>query len=143
MRRTNSYTTTKLNPVFKNAFIEVYPDHENNWVYANWTGTPNLEDVKAGLEAVLTAMIESGLYKILNDNRFMTGSWTDALEWIMSDWSPRAIRQGYHAVAFIYSPDVFARFSVDALLMQTDSAGPVKSKPFNNVEPAAAWLAMQ
>jgi len=140
---TDTYNQAKLKPVVKNDIIEVSPDKANDLVYANWKGQPNTDEVKMGLEAVLQVMTDFGIGKILNDNRHMAGSWTNSLEWIMTDWSPRAIRKGYRAVAFIYSPDVFARFSVDALLMQTDSSGPVKSKPFNKVEPAMAWLALQ
>lgn len=132
----------KLIVINKQKYLETYVDLENEWVYANWIGTPTTQQVKDGLDIILKAMQENKIGKILNDNRELKGTWTGALEWIVNDWTPRAIKAGYSAVAFIYSKDVFGKFSVDSLLKQTDENGPVKQKPFRDMEEAKIWLKM-
>jgi len=127
--------------VFKKLkFLEIFIDEENQCIYANWKGIPSVEEVKTGVEMVLEAMVNYQLFTVLNDNRELQGTWTGAMEWIVNDWMPRAIEAGYKGIAYIYSKDVFARFSVDSLLKQTVEKGPVKQKPFKDIEEAKNWL---
>lgn len=132
---------TALEPYKSMHYLDVYTDLEQSWVYLNWKGTPTVDEVKQGVEMALEAMKDKELGKILNDNRELKGTWTGAMDWIVNDWWPRAMDAGFRAIAYIYSPDVFGKFSVDALLKQTDENGPVKQKPFKTIEEAKTWLA--
>lgn len=129
-----------LLPFSTGKFLDVYIDPKNQWIYADWKGVPSVVNVKEGLETILQAIEAHNFGRLLNDNRKLRGTWTGALEWIVNDWTPRAINAGYSAVAFIYSPDVFGKFSVDALLKQTDEKGVVKQKPFGSMSEAKDWL---
>ena len=121
-------------------YLELYIDKSNQWVYADWIGTPTVEEVKEGLENILLLFSKYDLGKILHDHRKLKGTWTGAMNWIISDWTPRAVAAGYSAVAFIYSKDVFGKFSVDQLLKLTDEESIVKQKPFREIKEAKAWL---
>ena len=134
---------TKTEPLIlfqRKNFVEIFHDKSNNWIYANWKGTPTTEQVKEGVENVLDAIKEFKAGKVLNDNRELMGTWTAAMPWIVNDWWPRAMAEGFEAIAFIYSQDVFGKFSVDSLIKQTDERGPVKQKPFQTYNEAAKWL---
>jgi len=126
------------------AFIELALHPENKWLYANWIGTPTIEQVKEGLEDILTAFKEHHIHYLLNDNRQLTGTWSGAMEWIVEDWAPRAAQSGWKAVAFIYSPDVFAQFSVDSLMVAGDAeTSAVAQKSFRGIQEAIDWLDYQ
>jgi len=135
-----NYTNTTPAKSIKN--LDIYVDQENQWLYTNWTGTPSVETVKEGLEAILTFLKMPGINKILNDNRQLKGTWTGAIDWITNDWSPRALATGYRATAMIYSPDVFGKFSVDTFLKQNESS-PIQQMPFHSFKEAAEWLKEQ
>lgn len=118
-------------------FIEVSYDVYTNSVYANWIGYLNAEQVKEGCEDILKILKEKKVKKILNDNRLVNGTWTQAIDWISTDWFPRALDAGLNAIAYIYSSDVFGKFSVNKLLEKNSL---YTSNTFKDFDKAYEWL---
>ncbi|MEM9857438.1 MAG: hypothetical protein AAF843_08785 [Bacteroidota bacterium] len=119
--------------------LKLYLDEENNWLYADWYGKVNDKWVIEGLELIYEAISEEGVGVLLNDNTNLNGTWTGVIEYVINDWYPKALNAGYRKVAFVYSQDIFTRFSVDVLRKQ-DTDSPVDQKTFYSIEEAKVWL---
>ena len=123
--------------LFKDKFIEISYDEENHWMYCNWQDYQTMDSIKNGGEQIIRYLQEKGCDKVLNDNRLVKGTWTFASEWITNNWFPRIVAAGLKHFAWIYSPDVFSKFSVDRA---------TKNNPddiintFKSIEEGKDWL---
>ena len=86
---------------------------------------------------MLAFLKEKNCTKVLNDNRLVKGTWSFASDWVAQDWFPRMVEAGLQQFAWIYSPDVFSKFSTDKSTKNADG-GIIMT--FNDVEEGKAWL---
>ncbi|MEM1136010.1 MAG: hypothetical protein AAGI07_09230 [Bacteroidota bacterium] len=126
-----------MKSLFKNRHIEVSYDSKNHWIYCNWQNYQTLESIKEGGEQIILHLKKNKCNKILNDNRLVKGTWTFATEWITTNWFPRVIGAGLTHFAWIYSPDVFSKFSTDQVA-KSNSNDIIRK--FNNIEEGESWL---
>ena len=119
--------------------VKIYSDEENGWLYLDWFGVVKNEWVIEGLELLYDAISETKTGTILNDNTNLKGTWTGVISYIVHDWYPKALKAGYRRAAFVYSADVFTRFSVDSLRKQ-DSDAPIDQISVNSIDEGKAWL---
>lgn len=110
---------------------------ENEWIYSNWFGYLDVEEVKAGANAGLALLIQAHTSKFLNDNRQLEGSWDDANEWIAQDWMPRALQAGLKKFAHVVSPDIYAALSAEEM---ESNVLDFEMKIFEDFEAAKVWL---
>ncbi|WP_266205724.1 hypothetical protein [Pontibacter kalidii] len=132
MRRTRTellYRSTSL-------AIEFNPVEE--WIYANWRGYQNYESVVLGCEKLLELMKEKACFRILNDNTHVEGQWSTAAGWVAADWFPRMRASGLQVFAWVYSPSVFSRLSVDKSIKLAEF--PDYIKVFEDIALAKDWL---
>ncbi len=120
----------------KYSFLSIEYDQQH-YIYANWLGYVDVRQVKMGCEQILEEMQRRGCTDLLNDNRRLRGTWTQAVPWLAHDFIPRVIRSGLKKVAFIYSRDQSARYSVDRLLELNDQ---YVAQTFEYFELAEKWL---
>lgn len=126
-----------METIFQNEFIEIQYDDANHWVYSNWQNYQTMESVQDGCEKILELLNEKKCTKILNDNRLVKGTWAFAAEWVGNVWFPRAIEAGLKQFAWIYSPDIFSKFSTDQSTKNTE--GEV-IQTFNDIKAGEEWL---
>jgi hypothetical protein len=119
--------------------ITISYDHLNEWLYADWRGNQTLRTVQQGGADLLRLLGQQRCSKVLNDNRHVTGMWSEAAEWAGKDWFPAMLATGLRYFAWVYSPDVYSRLSTDLTLQFTPGNAVVAT--FNDVELARAWLA--
>ena len=119
--------------------IAISYDHLNEWLYADWRGNQTLSTVQQGGGDLLRLLGQQHCSKVLNDNRHVTGMWSEAAEWAGKDWFPTMLAAGLRYFAWVYSPDVYSRLSTDLTLQFTPGNAVVAT--FNDVELAGAWLA--
>lgn len=109
---------------------------------ANWKGNLSQESIRDGCEKILYHLQQQHCHKVLNDNSQVTSMWTDASEWIARDWFPRLGAAGCSLFAWVYSPDVYSKLSVDKTL--EFGIHDVIVFTFRDKNTAKAWLqAMQ
>ncbi|RNI31419.1 hypothetical protein [Rufibacter latericius] len=82
-------------------------------LYADWIGEQTEATVREGCERILRFLAAQNCIKLLNDNTFVTGMWSDAAEWVALDWIPRMYQAGCRFLAHVYSPDIYAKLSAD------------------------------
>ena len=118
-------------------YYELTYDKTNNWLYANWIGFTTAAELKVAADRYLEVLKETGCLYLLNDNRQLTGPWTEANEWIANDWMPRALAAGLRCFAHVVSPNIFGAMSAKDL--ETRMEG-FSMRLFQDIEDARAWL---
>ena len=125
-----------------NGFGKVYQtidyDRSNKWIYNNWIGYQTYAGIVVGANSCLHLMQDNSCTLLLNDNREVVGPWDHAVEWIVTDWAPRAIAQGLTHFANVVSPESMAALSADAMHLGLD--GQLQMRSFGEIEQAQAWL---
>jgi len=108
-----------------------------HYIYANWKGYVDIHQVKQGGEQVLAALKHYQCTGLINDNRELFGSWTQAIKWLGDDYMPRLLDAGLQKIAFIYAKDPSARYSVDRFLEINDQ---YTGQTFEDFRTAEDWL---
>jgi hypothetical protein len=123
--------------VFEEKFLTLEFDNNNNWIYANWKGYQTVEGIKAGCNKMLEIVKTKGCEKILNDNTKVLGTFTATSEWAADYWFPQLINAGLKSFAWVYSPDVFGKFSIQKTI-ELSKDSPIQT--FGNINEAKNWL---
>lgn len=129
---------TELINGFGKVYLTTGYDAANQWVYNNWIGYQTYIGIIAGADACLHPLKEHACPYLLNDNRLVIGPWDHAVEWIVTDWAPRAIAQGLTHFAQVVSPESLAALSAEA--MHLGIGGRLQMRMFGDIDEARAWL---
>ncbi len=125
-----------------NGFGKIYQtieyDRSNEWIYSNWIGYQTYAGIVVGANACLHLMRDNNCTLLLNDNREVVGPWDHAVEWIVTNWAPRAIAQGLTHFANVVSPESMAALSAEAMHLGID--GQLQMRSFGEMEQAQVWL---
>jgi hypothetical protein len=119
-------------------YLTIYHDAQSNFIFNNWNGYVTSDNVKNGAFAVLEALKKYNASSILNNNRELLGRWDHTVEWIETDWTPRAIEAGLCNFAHIVDSDTFAAASAADMLKRVN--GRYTMRIFNTVEDGKLWL---
>ena len=114
-------------------------NREGNYVYSNWRGFIDVEQVKSGCNLGIEAIRAYSCPYLLNDNSHLYGPFQDANDWIIEDWAPRAVDAGLKFFAHIISPNLFVEASARDLESKFKTAS-IKMKVFENKAAAIDWL---
>jgi hypothetical protein len=123
---------------FGKVYLSIEYDAANGWVYNNWIGYQTYIGIIAGADACLHPLRENACAYLLNDNREVIGPWDHAVEWIVSDWAPRAIAQGLTHFANVVSPESMAAQSAEAMRLGIE--GQLQMRMFDDIMEAQVWL---
>lgn len=119
-------------------YLTIYHDSQSNFIFNNWTGYVTSENVKNGAFAVLDALKKYNSCNILNNNKELLGRWDHTVEWIETEWTPRAIEIGLRNFAHVVDSETFAAASAADMLKRVN--GRYTMMIFNTVEEAKQWL---
>lgn len=118
--------------------LRVFYNKLQNRIDARWTGFHNGESVQHGAMVMMAMLKANGCTKILNDNREVLGTWSDALEWVGKTWFPIVEKAGLRHFAWINSADILSQFSVQK---RADMAiGDVVLQFFSEIQSAEDWI---
>lgn len=121
--------------LFDKSHLHITYGTEKGILQCVWIGDQTEEGIKAAGETIIEIIKEKGITKILNDNRLVKGSWKNVAVWVNEDWFPAITAAGVTQFAWIYSTDVFAKYSA------RKAAGTIAIvKFFKKVEDAVQWL---
>ena len=110
---------------------------DQGWLYVDWVGIQSIDNVKDGCDQILRLLQNRPADSVLNDNTHAEGVWTQAAEWVGSEWVPRMRRAGLQRFAWVRSPDRLNQISAEAALK---FAGPGAAHMFWTIGEAEAWL---
>jgi len=123
---------------YKGNFIEMRYLPERQWMDVNWIGYQNYDSVKKGCLIMLDLLKKNNCSKVLNDNTYVMGNWSEAVDWGGEFWFPAMQDAGLKHFAWIYSPSTFSRMSAHKSIDIT--MGKVTAQFFTDINEARAWL---
>jgi hypothetical protein len=123
---------------FGHVYLTIDYDTVNQWVYNNWIGHQTYIGIIAGADACLHPLRENQCACLLNDNRQVFGPWDHAVEWLATDWAPRASAQGLTHFAHVISPDALAAVSGEAMHVRIGDR--LQLRMFSDIDEAQTWL---
>ncbi|OUJ72353.1 hypothetical protein [Hymenobacter crusticola] len=129
---------TELVNGFGKVYLTIEYDPANQWVYNNWVGYQTYVGIIRGADECLYPLLENQCSYLLNDNRQVLGPWDHAVQWLVTDWAPRAVAQGLTHFAQVVSPESFAAQSADA--MYKGISDRFQMRMFDNIVIAQTWL---
>lgn len=104
----------------------------------DWTGFQSFESVQHGGMVILEMLKRNNCSKIINDNRHVLGTWSEAAEWAGEEWFPMVEKAGLKYFAWIYSPSAFSQLSAKKSV--DNAVGNVVTQFFTDIVLAQDWL---
>ncbi len=101
----------KTDTFYQDSSITIIYSETNHCLNANWTGFQNLNSVQQGGMMLLEMLVKNNCHKILNDNRNVLGTWSEASDWAGKEWFPMMEKAGLQYFAWIFSPIAFSQLS--------------------------------
>jgi PAS domain S-box-containing protein len=123
---------------YQDASVTVKYNSTKNRLDVNWTGFQDLNSVKRGGMMMLDILSKNGADKLLNDNREVLGTWSEASDWAGNDWLPMIEKAGLKYFAWIFSSSAFSQMSARKSI--NVMRGNVVTRFFTDIEEAEAWL---
>jgi hypothetical protein len=130
--------TTDLLNGFGKIYLRITYDAANHWVRNEWIGYQTYVGIVAGADACLGPLVENQCAYLLNDNRQVIGPWDHAVEWIVTNWAPRAIATGLTHFANVVSPESLAAGSAQSMALGLE--GQLQMHMFGDIDEAQQWL---
>jgi hypothetical protein len=130
--------TTDLLNGFGKIYLRITYDAANHWVRNEWIGYQTYVGIVAGADACLGPLVENHCAYLLNDNRQVIGPWDHAVEWIVTNWAPRAIATGLTHFANVVSPESLAAGSAQSMALGLE--GQLQMHMFGDIDEAQQWL---
>lgn len=118
--------------------IKISYNTSNRWLEVDWMGFHNLNSVKRGCLIMLNLLKKNNCSKVLNDNRHLKGTWSEAAEWLSKEWFPQMEEAGLKYFAWTYSPSTFSRMATNKTMESAN--GNVNTKAFESKAEAEEWL---
>lgn len=87
---------------------------------------------------MLDLMKKNNCSKVLNDNTYVMGNWSEAADWGGEFWFPAMQDAGLKYFAWIYSPSTFSRMSAHKSIDIT--LDKVTAQFFTDINEARTWL---
>ena len=123
------------NPCFFCDYIE-----EEGWVYSCWIGEISDDLVREGANLTLDLISETGSKCVVNDNRQLTGNWSESNDWLENEYLPNAAKVGMEFIAHVFSPKFITKFS--AVDLSTRDL-PIIFRTFVDIGEAEDWMRSQ
>jgi len=130
--------TTQKETLFTSRNLDIEFNATDNFIYANWKGFQNVQNVKAGCEQILLELKKKNAKKVFNDNSKVTGPFQGATEWAVKDWFPRMFNAGLKYFAWVVSSNVFSQLSVESTVSKMETGETIKT--FDSFSKAEKWL---
>jgi hypothetical protein len=128
----------RSNHFYQDDSITVKYNSSKNRLDVNWTGFQDLGSVKNGGMMMLEILSKNGADKLLNDNREVLGTWSEAADWAGKEWMPMIEQAGLKYFAWIFSSSAFSQMSAKKSINVMQ--GNVVTRFFTDIAEAEAWL---
>jgi hypothetical protein len=118
---------------------DIFYDESISSVVMKWKGYSTSSQFRKGTELMLETLTKSKSCKVLADIKEMVIIGLEDQKWLETDFLPRAIANGFKAIALVRPSNYFNAVALESMLRQ-----PVLSllqiRVFNSYEEASEWL---
>src|SRR4051812_23092815 len=117
----------------------IYTEKLNDYVTMEWNGYANSMEFREGTEKMLSELIRHRANKVLGDIRNMVLISREDQFWLLEEFLPKAIKNGFKAIALVRPVHYFNKVAVETVAYKVNQEK-LRIKFFNNVEEAREWL---
>ncbi|MCC5921410.1 MAG: hypothetical protein LAT68_05380 [Cyclobacteriaceae bacterium] len=123
-----------------NDYIEISYDSAHQLLFSAWQANPTTFEFKEAMNAHIEAFEKYGTGILVSDTSDLGATAPEDQEWVNAEWMPNAIKAGYKKAAFIVSPDIFTKMSVDDIVSASRELFPeVELQYFPSVAEGMEW----
>jgi hypothetical protein len=130
---------TKLEPVLKEKFAEIFYDAESRIIVARWIGFLKLDDVRFGCGEINRFIRRHQLTNHLSDHTRLKVLPKDVQEYLTGHWFKEVEKLGLTKIAVLVSEDVFAQATVNNVNTK-GAVGNLKIHTFHSPIQCDQWL---
>jgi len=117
----------------------IYYDVAEGFVRMDWYGYATQAEFREGTEYMLKVLVENRANKVLADIKEMTLIGKDDQSYIQYNFLPRAIEQGFRAIALVRPVNYFNAIAVDSILPRAEALQ-IQMRVFDDLGEAKEWL---
>jgi hypothetical protein len=117
----------------------VWYDKDEQCVRMRWNGYANSRQFREGTEKMFEQLVQHGARKVLGDIKSMTLIGQEDQQWLLDQFLPRAIREGFRVIALVQPDAYFNKVAVESVAYKINHEK-LKIRFFNNVAEAQEWL---
>ncbi len=121
------------------ATYKIYREAGTDYVTMRWNGYANSQQFREGTEEMLSELIRHGVHKVLGDIEHMVLINSDDQQWLLDHFIPRAIDNGFKAIALVQPVHYFNKVAVESVAYKINQEK-LKIRMFGNSDSAIAWL---
>jgi hypothetical protein len=126
-----------MEQLFSETYLEIKYQVNTGILFCDWKGRQTTEGIKYAGGIILTIVRDRKVFKVLNDNTHVIGSWHGVAEWTASIWFPAMSDAGMKFFAWVLSQDdFFAELSARRAMPPNFPMIEV----FENSQEATTWL---
>jgi PAS domain S-box-containing protein len=127
-----------LQEYYNNKQVTIAYNEAHKRLDVAWKGYQDIETVQHGCLKMLEMLSRHKISDVINDNRDVLGTWSDASDWVGQVWFPLMEKAGLECFAWIYSTAAFSKLS--AKKAAEIGIGNVDIKFFTTLDRAEEWL---
>jgi hypothetical protein len=117
----------------------VYKEKDADYVCMEWSGYHNSATFRQGTEQMLHELTRHKASKVLADIKDMVLIGMEDQEWLIGEFLPRAIRQGFGAIAIVRPTHYFNKVAVETIAYKINQEQ-LRIQFFDDIQQAKAWL---
>lgn len=129
---------SNLDDFYQDNSITITYDKNLKRLDVNWTGFQDFNSVQAGCKQLLLFVKRHHCGKILNDNRQVLGTWSEAAEWVGEYFFPILGQAGGQFIAWVFSQSAFSKLSAKKTL--SVAPGIINVQFFTDMSAAENWI---
>lgn len=118
----------------------IYLGSGEDFITMEWSGYATSGQFRAGTEQMLAELTRHGLNKVLGDVRDMVLISADDQEWVHQQFLPRALQQGFRAIALVRPNHYFNKVAIESMAYKMNDES-LNIRVFNSADEARNWLA--
>lgn len=132
LRNTDNY--------YQDNTVTMFYNQSEGRLELDWTGFQNFDTVQRGCYRALEMIKINKCTRVLNDNRNVLGTWSEASDWAGEVFFPMIEKEGIRSLAWIFSPSIFSQLSAKKSIDVTVSN--ITTQFFTDIEEAKKWLTL-
>ncbi|MES3017249.1 MAG: PAS domain-containing protein [Bacteroidota bacterium] len=123
---------------YQDSTVTMLNDPIHRRIELDWTGFQNFDTVQKGCLRALEMIRLHKCTSVLNDNRNVLGTWSEASDWAGEVFFPMMEKEGIKRLAWIFSPSVFSQLSAKKSI-DVDVSN-ITTQFFTDIDEAINWL---
>ena len=117
----------------------IYLGQGQDYVTMEWKGYANSAQFREGTERMLEELTRHKVHKVLGNIRDMVLISAEDQQWLQDVFLPRAIHQGFKAIALVRPVHYFNKVAVESVAYKVQDES-LKIRMFNELSEAIEWL---